>query len=225
MRPRRGRSRHVLLDRAPPAVVSSAAMRATCLRCLRPTDFCYCELLPALTSRTKVVLLQHPREARLAICSAWLTHLALPGSELVRGVRFDADPRVREHVATPGAALLFPGEGAVDARTRADDPPPVLLVIDGTWHQARKVLRQNPVLAALPRVAIAPERASAYGALRREPAEGCLSTAEAVALALGILERDAGRFTPIVEAFRETVAWQLACAGGVRRAPRHRPAG
>jgi tRNA-uridine aminocarboxypropyltransferase len=200
-------------------------MRATCLRCLRPADFCYCELLPALTSRTKVVLLQHPREARLAICSAWLTHLALAGSELVRGVRFDADPRVREHVARPGAALLFPGEGAVDARARADDPPSVLLVVDGTWHQARKVLRQNPVLAALPRVAIAPERASAYGALRREPAEGCLSTAEAVALALGILERDPGRFAPIVEAFRETVAWQLACAGGVRRAPRHRPAG
>jgi DTW domain-containing protein YfiP len=197
-------------------------MRETCLRCLRPADFCYCDLLPAIASRTKVVLLQHPREARLAICSAWLTHLALPGSELYRGVRFDDDVRVREVAAMPGAALLFPGDGAVEAHARAGDPPSVLVVFDGTWRQARKMLRANPALAALPRIALAPARASAYGALRREPSEVCLSTAEAVALALGVLERDPARFAPISDAFRETVARQLACGRGERRAPRHR---
>ncbi|HYG68772.1 MAG TPA: DTW domain-containing protein, partial [Anaeromyxobacteraceae bacterium] len=90
-------------------------MRETCFRCLRPRALCACEDLPEILSRTRVVILQHPREARLAICSAWLTRLALPNAELHRGVRFEADPRVQAHAATPGAALLFPGEGAVPA--------------------------------------------------------------------------------------------------------------
>jgi DTW domain-containing protein YfiP len=170
-----------------------------------------------------VVILQHPREARLAICSAWLTHLALPNSELHRGVSFEEDARVRAAVAVPGAALLFPGEGAVPAEARAEAPPPVLVAVDGTWHQAEKMLRANPALAALPRVSVAPDRPGGYGGLRREPAAHCLSTLEAVALALGALERDPARFEPMREAFRRMVAAQLACARGERRSPRHRP--
>ena len=84
----------------------------------------------------------------------------------------------------------------------ADAPPPVLFVVDGTWTQAEKTLRASPTLAALPRVGIFPERPSGYGELRREPGPEHLSTAEAVALALGALERDPARFEPLVRAFR-----------------------
>jgi hypothetical protein len=169
-----------------------------------------------------VVLLQHPREARLAICSAWLTRLALENAELHRGVDFEAHPRVRELVAAPGTALLFPGAGAspVEAAAR----PRALVVIDGTWLQAEKMLERNPSLAALPRLSIDRAPPSGYGDLRREPAEGHLPTIEAVALALGALERDAPRFAPMVDAFRRMVELQLACSRGERRSPRHRPA-
>jgi DTW domain-containing protein YfiP len=170
-----------------------------------------------------VVILQHPREARLAICSAWLAHVALKGSELHRGVVFDGDPAVAAAAATPGAALLFPGAGATLASAVAV-PPSVLVVIDGTWPQAAKMLRDNPAIAALPRLAVSPESAGAYGELRREPGPEHLSTIEAIALALGALERDPARFAPMCEAFRRSVALQLACARGPSRAPRHRPA-
>jgi DTW domain-containing protein YfiP len=197
-------------------------MRATCLRCLRPAAFCYCDVLPRVAAKTRVVLLQHPREARLAICSAWMAHLALPNSELHRGVRFADNARVCALAASAGAALLYPGPGAVPADTRAGDPPHTLFVVDGTWPQAERMLRDNPALSALPRVAVPSPGASGYGALRREPAEGCLSTIEAVALALGALERDRARFEPIRGAFRATVEQQLACALGARHRPRHR---
>lgn len=196
-------------------------MRETCFRCLRPRPLCVCDDLPAIPSRTRVVILQHPREARLAICSAWLTRLALPNAELHRGVRFEADANVRALAATPGAALLFPGEGAARAEDVAA-PPPVLFTIDGTWHQADKMLRENPTLAALPRIAVHPAEPSGYGALRREPAPGHLPTIEAVALALGALERDPERFAPMVAAFRRGVERQLAFSAGGRRTPRHR---
>jgi len=208
-----------------PFVLHCAAMRAICPTCRRPEGFCQCTGRPAIPSRSRVVLLQHPREARLAICSARMTLLALANAELHRGVRFEDQPRVRAVAAAPGTALLFPGQGSRPASTLASAPPPFLAVIDGTWLQAEKMLSVNPSLAALPRLSVSSPRPSGYGELRREPATHTLSTVEAVALALGELEGDAERFAPMVAAFRRVVAAQLACARGERRSPRHRPAG
>jgi DTW domain-containing protein YfiP len=169
-----------------------------------------------------VVLLQHPREARLAICSAWLTRISLENAELHCGVGFERHARVGELAATPGAVLLFPGPGSVDAGELAGNPPPVLFAVDGTWHQAEKMLRLSPALAALPRVSVDARRPSGYGELRREPGEVHLSTLEAVAIALGALERDVPRFAPMIAAFQRSVALQLACSRDDRRNPRHR---
>jgi hypothetical protein len=197
-------------------------MRQTCRRCLRPDAFCVCAGLGPIPSRTRVVLLQHPREARLAICSAWLTRIALRDAELHRGVRFEDHPRVASLLAAPGTALLYPGEGATPADALSAAPPWTLVVVDGTWLQAEKMLAVNPALAVLPRVSLAGHE-SGYGELRREPAAGHLSTIEAVAHALGALEGDPARFAPMVDAFRRMVALQLEVARGPRRAPRHRP--
>ena len=183
-----------------------------------------CSGLGPIPSRTRVLLLQHPREARLAICSAWLTRVALENAELHRGVRFEANPRVRDLAGRAGAALLFPGPDATPAGELASGPPEVLVVVDGTWLQAAKMLAANPALAALPRVTLAPGHESGYGALRREPEAGHLSTIEAVAHALGALERDPARFAPMVRAFRRMVELQLRCSQDERRSPRHRPA-
>jgi len=198
-------------------------VRETCLRCLRPVAFCVCDALPRLATRTRVVILQHPREARLAICSAWLCHAALPGSALIQGVRFDEHPQIAPLLAAPGTWLLFPGEGAVPATRLLGAPPATLITIDSTWPQALKLLKKNPRLAALPRLAITGAAPSGYGALREEPAEGHLATIDAVAEALGALEGDPARFAPMRSAFRLAVEKQLACSRGERRTPRHRP--
>ena len=169
-----------------------------------------------------MVLLQHPREARLAICSAWLTRVSLENAELHCGVGFEGHARVRELAATVGAAILFPGTGATDAAELAGSPPPVLFAVDGTWHQAEKMLRLSPTLAALPRVSVDARRPSGYRELRREPGSVHLSTLEAVAIALGALEGRPDRFDPMVAAFHRSVELQLACSRGDRRSPRHR---
>ncbi|GEJ58170.1 tRNA-uridine aminocarboxypropyltransferase [Anaeromyxobacter diazotrophicus] len=195
-------------------------MRRTCRRCLRPESFCVCDGVVPVQTRTRVVLLQHPREARLAICSAWLTRIALENAELHRGVRFEDDARVTELASAPGAALLYPGGDS--AASRAGAPPPILFVVDGTWVQAEKMLAANPRLSALPRLAIAPPAPSGYAGLRREPSAHCLSTLEAVAYALADLEGGAARFEPMRAAFRRMVELQLACSRDGRRAPRHR---
>src|SRR5512145_2208239 len=176
-------------------------MRTLCQRCLRPEPFCVCRDLLPVTARTRVVILQHPREARLAICSAWLARISLVNAELHRGVRFDEGSDARALAARPGAAVLFPCPEATPAAALADAPPTILFAVDGTWQQAGKMLAQNPWLGALPRVAVDAGRPSGYAGLRKEPGEVHLSTLEAIAIALGDLEKDPARFAPMVDAF------------------------
>ena len=145
----------------------------------------------------------------MAIGTTRLAHLALPNSELHVGFAFGDHPVSAKLMA--GAALLFPGEGALDPTALPAGPPRTLVFIDGTWSQARKLLVANPALAALPRIGLAPTQPSRYR-IRREPAAHCLSTVEAVVETLGRLERDGARFLPVLRAFEYLVATQIACA-------------
>jgi DTW domain-containing protein YfiP len=185
------------------------AYRPTCHRCLRPASHCYCAHLTPIPSRTRVVFLQHPREYRMAIGTARMTNLGLANSGLHVGADLDQHPRVRALTDEPtGTALLFPGPGAIEPWALPDGPPATLVVLDGTWIQARKMLARSARLQALPRVGFMPAAPGAYR-IRREPAAHCLATVEAVVQVLGRLENDPERFTPLLRAFEQMVEQQL----------------
>jgi tRNA-uridine aminocarboxypropyltransferase len=185
------------------------AYRPTCQRCLRPSSHCYCVHLSPIESRTRIVFLQHPREYRMPIGTARMTNLGLANSELHVGADLDQHPRVRALTEDPtGVALLFPAPDAVEPWALPDGPPSTLVVIDGTWIQARKMLARSARLQRLPRVAFVPPRPGAYR-IRREPAPHCLATVEAVVQVLGRLEGDPERFTPLLRAFEQMVEQQL----------------
>ncbi|MFN7135898.1 MAG: tRNA-uridine aminocarboxypropyltransferase, partial [Myxococcales bacterium] len=185
-------------------------MRSLCRRCFRPTTVCACALLTPVPTRTRLVILQHPREAKVAIGTARMAHLALPNSELLEGIDFDGDPRVEALCASAGAALVFPGPGALPLES-LQTPPATLVVVDGTWAQARQLVNRNRSLQRLTRVSFAPERPSNYR-IRREPDERFVSTIEAVVEVLARLEGPKERFTPLLAAFERMVDTQLACA-------------
>lgn len=197
-------------------------MRPVCLRCRRPEATCYCAKLPRVETRTRVVFLQHPRERRVAIGTARMAHLSLPNSELHWGVDFSGNPRVEEIAAHPErAAILFPGEGALTPQELRLNPPETLIVVDGTWPLAKKVVSHNPVLSKLPRVGFTPRRPSNYR-IRAEPADHCVSTIEAVVEILGQLEGDQERFDTMLRAFEFMVDTQLECQEKRTDPPRRR---
>lgn len=136
--------------------------RPQCSRCLRPITHCLCPLIPSLDSRTRVLLLQHPSEVNHALNTARLAALGLNNAQLVVGEVF-------EDLATllnpPGyqARLLFPAEDAQPLQGYTPGDQPLLLVVpDGTWRKARKLLHLNPLLSALPRVTLAEGGVSRY---------------------------------------------------------------
>jgi DTW domain-containing protein len=186
-------------------------MRDVCWRCRRPRAVCYCALLPSLPTRTRVVFLQHPRERRVAIGTARMAHLALPNSELHEGVVFEDDARIIALACDPTTALLFPGAAAHAPDAVPGPPVRSLIVVDGTWSQARKVLKLNPRLASLRRVGVTPRAPGNYR-IRKEPRPECLATVEAVASVLAALEDEPARFDEMLRAFAYMVDRQIAHA-------------
>ena len=199
-----------------PAAAEEPHFRELCVRCRRAKAACWCAAVNPIVQDVRVVVLQHPREARNPIGTARMAHLALPGSTLIEGVSFEHDAKLSTLLGDSSrrVVILYPTEGARDIAGLAgdDDQRPITLVaIDGTWSQARSVWNKNPRLRALLAVRIAPAAPSRYR-IRKEPAEHCLSTIEAIGEALRLLHGDDTRFEreTFLEPFEAMVEHQLS---------------
>ena len=173
-----------------------------------------------LESKTRFVILQHPRECRNAIGTGRLAHLALPNSLLLRGIDFSANEQLNAVLNDPesSCAILYPGSKSrslnrLTENDRAElfphDRRFVLLVIDGTWSGVGPILRLSKNLAALPRVSFSESRPSGYAGLRKQPRADCLSTVEAIGRVIGLLESTELEDQLLVP-FRYMVTQQLA---------------
>ena len=185
--------------------------RSQCARCLRPATHCLCPLIPQLDSRTRVLLLQHPSEVNHALNTARLAALGLNNAELIVGEVFEDLPAL---LNPPGyqARLLFPADDAQPLQAYTPSDQPLLLVVpDGTWRKARKLLHLNPLLAALPRVTLAEGAVSRYR-LRKAPGPGALSTVEAIVQALQTLEAPTS-FEPLLRPFEALIEGQIKAMG------------
>lgn len=136
-----------------------------------------------------------------------MAHLSLPNSELHVGLSAVGNPALEALCQEDGVAVLFPSESAVDVDALAT-PPKKLVVVDGTWSNAKKVVEKCPLLSKLPRLKFFPEQPGNYR-IRKEPEAHCLATIEATAFVLERLEKAPQRFTPILSAFDAMVEKQL----------------
>jgi DTW domain-containing protein YfiP len=153
-----------------------------CPRCLYRPEHCLCPDIPRLVTRTRVVILRHHTEQTRSSNSGRLAHLALADSVLV-----DVHGPERAALAPPigpGAWLVFP-EG--EPRRVAPAPPPSELVfLDATWSQAKRMRQRTPALRGLPILAL--DVTAAALRMRKSPGPGRVSTIEAVAEALRLVE-------------------------------------
>jgi DTW domain-containing protein len=187
--------------------------RPQCPRCTRPIERCLCALIPCLASRTRVLILQHPSEIRHALNTARLAALGLSNAELLVGEVFESLAALLQQ---PGyrTCLLFPGEQAQALLAFAEqhsELPLLLVVPDGTWRKARKLLHLNPLLAGLPRVVLPAGLQSRYR-LRKAPMPGALSTIEAIVTALNTVEEPAC-FDALLKPFEVLIEGQIKAMG------------
>ncbi|MEX1363546.1 MAG: tRNA-uridine aminocarboxypropyltransferase [Nannocystaceae bacterium] len=183
--------------------------RPTCYRCLRPEVGCVCERITPVDNRTRVVIVQHPRERRHPFGTVRLARLGLGNAEVHVATRGDDDAARCPPCAPPGAVLLYPGNPATPL-SELTQTPSALVVVDGTWPSSRGLLRANAWLRALPRVCLTPSSPGRYR-IRKAPRPGVqLSTIEAIVEALRILEPGTRGLVELRDAFDGMIDHQIA---------------
>ena len=213
--------------------------REFCLRCRRPKASCLCPAEPPMETRTRIVLLMHPKEYRKQKTGTGrMACLHLANSELLPGIAFDSHPRVRELVDSPDnyPVLLYPSPGATDLSeggpavaglaARLGNRRLVVFLVDSTWACSHSVLRESPGIARLPRLMFRAEEKSRW-IIKRQPKDYCLSTIEAIHELLRALETagldsypDKARLLAAFAAMQEYQLERTAIDGKPRRLAR-----
>ncbi|MBR1136057.1 MULTISPECIES: tRNA-uridine aminocarboxypropyltransferase [Bradyrhizobium] len=181
-----------------------------CPHCQKPLPLCICDSVTPLESRLGLLILQHPQEQDRALGTARLAaqhfktavvRVGLSWPSLAKALgRAVADPArwAILYLGSAKAADLDP-DSEVLALTRkgevAENQRAILksidgvILLDGTWSQAKALWWRNPWMLKCQRVILGPRRPSRYGHLRREPRRDGLSTIEAAGLLMAALER------------------------------------
>ncbi len=162
-----------------------------CPRCGLNPALCICDLIPTLNLVTRVLLVVHAKELKRTTNSGRLALEALTNSSLkIRGIigeNLDLTP----DLTTGYQSLLFyPSEDARELNSdfmKTIKKPVQLIVPDGNWRQASKVATRHQELNDIPRVKITTPNTALHH-LRAESTEYGMSTLEAIAKALGVIE-------------------------------------
>ena len=101
-------------------------------------------------------------------------------AEQVRWDRLIPPAGLVAEIEAGGVALVYPGS-ADESNGNNDDLSDItrFILIDGTWHEARKIHQRSPYLRKTRRVCLKPAGASQYN-LRKNQKAACLCTAECV---------------------------------------------
>lgn len=193
-------------------------------------------------NKVKVLILQHPQEQDRVLGTAKLIATTLADARVVIGLSWrNLAHAVGDAAEAKDWGVLYLGSTQVKGGKQG--PAPVvavdrkgepladqaaglrglkgLIALDGNWAQAKALWWRNAWLTKLRRFVVVPDGPSLYGDLRREARPDAVSTLEAVALALQVLEGDAAVRERLLAPFRELLA--KARTAGIRDSKRAGP--
>ncbi len=231
-------------DTSEEAEVAGEAL-ADCPRCLKARALCVCDSVAPFENRLSLLILQHPQEQDRALGTARLTAQHFRDATLRIGLSWPSLAKaLGRPVADPSRwAVLYLGSAKVaDLGTEADivaltrkgeiaehqravlDRLEGVILLDGTWSQAKALWWRNPWMLKCQRVILGPERPSRYGALRREPRRDGLSTIEAAAMLIARLEKRPDIEATLTASFERMLARYREVQGtNPELAPRPKP--
>lgn len=223
----------------------------TCPHCGKSPSLCVCDSITPIENKIAVVILQHPQEQDRDLGTARLTARHFANAILKIGLSWPSLAKILGHPVDPQRwAVLYlgsvkPAEIAkghdVIAVNRKGEPESDqdealryiegVIVLDGTWSQAKALWWRNPWMLKCRRVVLDPSRPSAYGRLRREPRREGLSTIEAAAMLLARLEHKPeievalnATFDRMLARYKQAHPQGTRAAGASHRQRRRRPA-
>ena len=183
-----------------------------CPGCRLVPSHCICALRPALPTRAGMCLLMADIEPLKPSNTGWLIADMVADTFAFGWARTHVDPALLELLADPQwqPYVVFPGDYAAPERVVQAVAPapavveggvvkrPLLVLLDGTWSEARKMFGRSPYLDTFPVLSLQPGRMSDYR-LRRSRRSDHLCTSEVAALCLGLAGDE--RAAQVLEAY------------------------
>lgn len=161
-----------------------------CQRCLLPQKRCLCDTIQPQSARSRFCLVMFDTEPMKPSNTGRLIADILPDTQAFGWSRTDPEPALLQAVQTGDyqPLVVFPAAYADADRPVLSAPPatgkpPLFIMLDGTWTEARKMFRKSPWLDALPVMSVNVTTPSRY-TLREAHGEGQHCTAEVAATLL-----------------------------------------
>lgn len=189
--------------------------RIRCSQCNRALVACFCDTITPINNALSVLILQHSSEVNHAKGTAKIVELSLEKIDVFVGEDFTGNIELQQKLAAKNSLLLYPQENAVlpqqlveqinnnGALTLSDYQ---LIVIDGSWKKAFKILKLNPFLSELPAIGIDAVNESDYR-IRKSSRSDSLSTLEAIHAVLTAVEGD--KFEGLLSSFQAMIDFQI----------------
>jgi len=173
-----------------------------CPECWKSSELCLCDQITPMKSPIRILILQHPQEARKPLGTARLLSLSALGAVHVvghtwRSLGHALGAPKNTQIPLKEWAVLYVGtrkQASPDAKPfeltnrsgEAIKPSTIkgLILLDGNWSQAKTLWWRNSWLLRHPRILLNPEQKSRYNKVRRQPRKNYLSTIEAAALCI-----------------------------------------
>ena len=211
-----------------------------CPTCHKPLELCVCAEIVPIANKRHLLILQHPQEHDRDLGTARLTALHFKNATLKVGLSW---PNLSKAVGRPVEArrwavlYLGPAKLPEDAASRPivvldrhakpmdvsaqrlvlDDLEGIIL-LDGSWSQAKTLWWRNAWLLKSWRIVLNPPRPSRYGKLRKEPRSESVSTLEATAQIMAELEGRKDIAPPLIASF-EALLGKFRALQPARRTP------
>ena len=183
--------------------------RHYCITCRYPQNACLCASIQPISPTTQLVVLQHPSEVEHKKNSVRILSLVVPKTLVYVGecAADFADLQQYLTACNKPIYLVYPSTSSVSVEEQHINSDCVLLLLDGTWRKAFKILQLNPWLLQYPAVHLAQGYESRYR-IRKSSRSDSLSTLEACAYMLNALE-PALDIQPLTKAFDAMVTLRI----------------
>uniref|UniRef100_A0A4W4FW80 tRNA-uridine aminocarboxypropyltransferase n=1 Tax=Electrophorus electricus TaxID=8005 RepID=A0A4W4FW80_ELEEL len=209
--------------------VEVSERRPTCLHCYRPEKVCLCPFLPAdpLEVSTCLYIVQHPAEESRVLRTVPLLAACLPKGKckVLVGRRFNEErhPELASVCKDSHTLILYPGSDAENLEELDKDfttPPHNVIIIDGTWSQAKDIFLRNSIFRLPKQVQLNSATCSQY-VIRTQPTNMCLSTLECAAVTLSIMERNQAIPEVLLRPLQALCSFQLQHGAQVHHSKEH----
>jgi len=167
--------------------------REKCYKCYRPKSSCICEYIDSVNTKTKFVILMHPKEfKKVKNNTGFFTHLSLNNSEVFIGIDFSNHKRINEIISTYDSYILFPSKNALNLSNEnpkkftKQNKEMAIFLIDSTWACTKKIFTQSKNLNTLKHLSFTTTKLSQYQ-IKEQPDDNYLSTIESTLVVLELL--------------------------------------